>query len=163
MTKGTAGDGETGRGLGVNVQHILSAVQRGCGHSHHALSYLSRCVVSAFDSARRIRRLKQEVETLSAHISLMNVCHADRVTALERECRHQIDSCLDEMRAAVAKVVPPDLNEEVQITISGQAAREFWGRFAGLQEDDPGVRAYGYGRPLPDMGLVVKLQRQGRR
>ncbi len=132
MKKWPAGDGETGRGLGRNLQFVLSAVL----HPRQGFSCVSRSVLSAFNNAHRIRKLKDEVARLSAHIDLINVCHADRVVALERECRQKIGAHFDELGAIVAKVVPPDLNEEVQIIISGQTAREFWGRFACLRDDE---------------------------
>lgn len=73
---------------------------------------------------------------LTAHIDLMNVCHADHLIAIERECGQKIGAVLDDIRAIVAKVVPPDLEEGVQITISGRTARELWGGFACLRDDD---------------------------
>jgi hypothetical protein len=98
-------------------------------------------VVSALDSARRIRKLKEEVATLTAHINLIHGYHADRVVALERECREKIGTRIDEVEAIVAKVVPLYVDEEVQITISGRTARKFWDTFAGLrdaaQADEP--------------------------
>jgi hypothetical protein len=79
-----------------------------------------------------VHRLKKEVAVLNAHIELINVCHADRIAALEHEHRQKIGAQVDELRVLVARVLPPNLDKQAQIIISGEAAHELWGKFGSL-------------------------------
>lgn len=104
---------------------------------HQALNWTADRLISAFSNARRVHKLKSEVAALNAHIELINVCYADRLVALEHEHRQKIGAQADELRGLVARVLPPNLDPQAQIVISGEAAHELWGKFASLSNHDP--------------------------
>lgn len=162
MTKGPRGGSQSTRKLIDTINYILDAVRWGCGHSHHALNGVAGRLISTLSTARRMRQLKNEVAELTAHIELINVCHADRIAALEHEHRQKIGTQVDELRVLIAQVLPPNLDSHAQIVISGETARQLWGKFASLSNDDePGTQAYAGNRGLEPWKLPVNPNGRG--
>lgn len=149
-------------GKGTHDSEATRQPVRMIGYFLNAFRQLPDRIAATVSNIRRVKALKSEVAALNAHIDLMNVCHADRITALEQEHRRKIDAQAGELRALIARVLPPDIDPHVQIIVSGETAHQLWGKVASLQGEDEPAAPYDPGhRARADYALLANAGHHG--